>query len=78
LGVDIIENCEVTGIKRDAAGAVDALETSRGLIRTRKVGVSAAGNTSVVLALAGVRFRWRAIRCKPSYPSRSNRFSPAW
>jgi sarcosine oxidase subunit beta len=55
LGVDIIENCEVTGIKRDAAGAVEALETSRGLIRTRKIGVSAAGNTSVVLDLAGVR-----------------------
>jgi sarcosine oxidase subunit beta len=55
LGVDIIENCEVTGIKRDAGGAVEALETSRGLIRTRKVGVSAAGNTSVVLGLAGVR-----------------------
>jgi sarcosine oxidase subunit beta len=55
LGVDIIENCEVTGIRRDGSGAVEALETSRGLIRTRKVGVSAAGNTSVVLALAGVR-----------------------
>jgi len=55
LGVDIVENCEVTGIKRDAAGAVEALETSRGLIRTRKVGVAAAGNTSVVLKLAGVR-----------------------
>ena len=39
LGVDIIENCEVTGINRGADGAVDALETSRGLIRTRKVGV---------------------------------------
>jgi sarcosine oxidase subunit beta len=55
LGVDIIENCEVTGIKRDAGGAVEALETSRGIIRSKKVGVSAAGNTSVVLSLAGVR-----------------------
>ena len=55
LGVDIVENCEVTGIQRDARGAVMALETSRGLIRTPKVGVSAAGNTSVVLGLAGVR-----------------------
>jgi sarcosine oxidase subunit beta len=55
LGVDIVENCEVTGMVRDAGGAIEALETSRGLIRTRKVGVSAAGNTSVVLALAGVR-----------------------
>jgi sarcosine oxidase subunit beta len=54
LGVDIIENCEVTGIDRDAAGAVEGLQTSRGLIRTRKVGVSAAGNTSVVMRMAGV------------------------
>src|SRR5882757_8866101 len=55
LGVDIIENCEVTGIRRDANGAVEALETSRGIIRSKKVGVSAAGNTSVVMSLAGVR-----------------------
>ena len=55
LGVDIIENCEVTGIKLDASGAVEALETTRGLIRARKVGVSAAGSTSVVMGLAGVR-----------------------
>jgi sarcosine oxidase subunit beta len=55
LGVDIIENCEVTGIQRAPGGAVAALETSRGIIRTPKVGVSAAGNTSVVLGLAGVR-----------------------
>ena len=55
LGVDIIENCEVTGIRRSAAGAVEALETTRGVIRSPKVGVSAAGHTSVVLSLAGVR-----------------------
>ncbi len=34
LGVDIIENCEVTGIRRDASGAVEAVETSRGPIRS--------------------------------------------
>ena len=34
LGVDIIENCEVTGIRRDAGGAVEALETTRGVIRS--------------------------------------------
>jgi sarcosine oxidase subunit beta len=55
LGVDIIENCEVVGFERDAAGAVTAVQTSRGRVGTRKVGVSAAGHTSVVLALAGVR-----------------------
>jgi sarcosine oxidase, subunit beta len=53
LGVDIIENCEVTGIRRDANG-VEALETTRGVIHSRKVGVSAAGHTSVIMALAGV------------------------
>ena len=61
LGVDIIENCEVTGIRRNAGGAVEALETSRGLVRTRKVGVSAAGHTSVVLGLAGVRLQGIAL-----------------
>ena len=55
LGVDIIQNCEVTGILRDAAGAVSGVETSRGTIRSRKIGVSAAGNTSVVMAMAGLR-----------------------
>jgi sarcosine oxidase, subunit beta len=55
LGVDIIENCEVTGIRRNASGAVEAVETTRGLIRSPKVGVSAAGHSSVVLQMAGVQ-----------------------
>jgi sarcosine oxidase subunit beta len=55
LGVDILENCKVTAIRRNAAGAVEAVETTRGLIRTPKIGVSAAGHTSVVLDMAGVR-----------------------
>jgi sarcosine oxidase subunit beta len=55
LGVDIIENCEVTGIRRDAAGGVQALETTRGLIRSTRVGVAAAGNSSIVMGLADVR-----------------------
>jgi sarcosine oxidase subunit beta len=55
LGVDIIENCEVTAIRRDATGAIEGVETTRGLIRTKKLGVSAAGNTSVVMGMAGLR-----------------------
>jgi sarcosine oxidase subunit beta len=55
LGVDIIQNCEVTGIRRDAAGAVAGVETTRGFIATRRLGVVAAGHTSVVMAMAGVR-----------------------
>jgi sarcosine oxidase subunit beta len=55
LGVDILENCEVTGIRRDSNGAVSGLETTRGVIESRRIGVSAAGNTSVVMKMAGVQ-----------------------
>jgi sarcosine oxidase subunit beta len=73
LGVHIIENCEVTGLVRDASGAMEAVQTSRGLIRCRRVGVSAAGNTSVVLGLAGVRlplesFPLQALVSEPVKP----------
>jgi sarcosine oxidase subunit beta len=54
LGVDIIENCEVTGIRRDASGAVEGVETTRGPIRAPRIGVAAAGNTSVILKMADV------------------------
>src|ERR1700686_3058906 len=55
LGVDIIENCEVTGIARGGDGAVEAVDTSRGRIRTPKIGVCAAGHTRIVMNMAGVR-----------------------
>jgi sarcosine oxidase subunit beta len=53
-GVDIIQNCTVTGIRREN-GAVVGVETSRGYIRAAKVGVVAAGNSSVIAAMAGLR-----------------------
>ena len=55
LGVDILQQCEVKGITRDASGAVSGLDTTRGPIRTKRVGVVAAGSTSVVMGMAGVR-----------------------
>ena len=55
LGVDIIQNCEVTGFLRDAAGAVTGVETSRGAIRAGKVGLAVAGMSSEVAAKAGLR-----------------------
>jgi sarcosine oxidase subunit beta len=55
LGVDIIQNCEVTGFLRDTAGAVTGVETSRGTIRAGKVGLSVAGMTGVVAAKVGLR-----------------------
>ena len=61
LGVDIIENCEVTGITRDRTGAASGVETSRGAIAARRVGVVAAGHTSVLMAMAGVRMPLEAF-----------------
>ncbi|MGH7716364.1 MAG: FAD-dependent oxidoreductase, partial [Vulcanimicrobiaceae bacterium] len=55
LGVDIVENCEVTGIVRDADGAVRALETTRGTIATSRVGVAVAGHTNVLMTRFGLR-----------------------
>jgi sarcosine oxidase subunit beta len=55
LGVDIIQNCEVTAISRAPSGGVNAVETTRGRIAARKIAVVAAGHSSVVMAMAGVR-----------------------
>jgi sarcosine oxidase, subunit beta len=54
MGVDIIQNCEVTGLKIEA-GAVVGLTTTKGDIRTPKIGSVAAGHTSVIANMAGVR-----------------------
>ena len=53
-GVDIIQNCEVTGILREN-GMVKGLETSRGTIRTPKVGIVVAGHSGVLADMAGFR-----------------------
>jgi sarcosine oxidase subunit beta len=53
-GVDIIQNCEVTGIRREGGRAV-GVETSRGYIAADKIGIVAAGHSSVLAGMAGVR-----------------------
>ncbi len=53
LGVDIIQNCEVTGITRNT-NRITAIETSRGTIKTHKVGLAVAGNTSRLWSMAGM------------------------
>jgi sarcosine oxidase subunit beta len=53
-GVDIIQNCEVTGFRRNGAG-VQGVETTRGFIKAKKVGVVVAGSSSVLAELAGFR-----------------------
>jgi methylglutamate dehydrogenase subunit A len=54
LGVDIIQNCEVTGI-RLANGRVSGVETTRGEIGAGKVAIVVAGSSSRVAAMAGIR-----------------------
>ena len=53
-GVDIIQNCEVTGIRREGDRVV-GVDTSRGYIRARKVGIAVAGNSSRLAAMVDVR-----------------------
>ena len=54
MGVDIIQNCEVTGILREG-GKVTGLSTSKGEIKTKKIGVVTAGHVSTIMDMAGVR-----------------------
>jgi sarcosine oxidase subunit beta len=54
FGVDIIQNCEVTGILREGDRAV-GVETTRGTIRAERIGMVAAGHSSVLAEMAGFR-----------------------
>ena len=54
LGVDIIQNCEVTGFNMER-GVCIGVTTSRGTISANKVAVCVAGSSSRVMALAGMR-----------------------
>jgi sarcosine oxidase subunit beta len=71
-GVDIIQNCEVTGI-RTRAGRVDGVATTRGAMRCAKLALVAAGHSSVLAAMAGLRlpiesFPLQALVSEPVKP----------
>jgi methylglutamate dehydrogenase subunit A len=53
-GVDIVQNCEVTGL-RISNGRVHAVETTRGRINANRVAIAVAGNSSRVAAMAELR-----------------------
>jgi sarcosine oxidase subunit beta len=54
LGVDIVQNCEVTGVVvKD--GRTTGIETSRGTISARKIAFVVAGNSSRLAGMAGFR-----------------------
>tara|TARA_Y100000758_G_scaffold112964_1_gene79153 strand:+ start:397 stop:1647 length:1251 start_codon:yes stop_codon:yes gene_type:complete len=54
LGVDIIQNCEVTGFKIES-GVCKGIQSSRGDIRAKQVAVCVAGSSSRLMAQAGMR-----------------------
>jgi sarcosine oxidase subunit beta len=54
LGVDIIQECEVTGFMRNKSGDVVGVETSRGSISAAKVGMAVAGHTTTLGEMAGL------------------------
>jgi sarcosine oxidase subunit beta len=53
-GVDIVQNCEVTGFAI-SDGRVTGVQTTRGSIRANKVAIAVAGSSSRVAAMAGMR-----------------------
>ncbi len=53
-GVDIIQNCEVTGLKIED-NRVIGVDTVKGPIKAKKIGVAVAGNTSLLASMAGIR-----------------------
>ena len=53
-GVDLVQNCEVTGIDMKN-GKVTGVQTTRGVIRAPKIAVVVAGRSSQVAAMAGMR-----------------------
>jgi sarcosine oxidase subunit beta len=54
LGVDIVERCEVKGIRVEH-GAIAGVETSQGFIATPRLGIAVAGHSSQVAAMAGIK-----------------------
>ena len=54
LGVDVIQNCEVTGFETNG-GRVTGVTTTRGSIGAGRIGICVAGNSGPVAALAGIK-----------------------
>ncbi|MCR9150415.1 MAG: sarcosine oxidase subunit beta family protein [Rhodobacteraceae bacterium] len=54
MGMDIIQNCEVTGIRREG-GKVTGVETTKGAIGCDRLGIVVAGHSSQLADMAGFR-----------------------
>jgi sarcosine oxidase subunit beta len=60
MGMDIIQQCEVTGI-RQINGQVQGVETNKGSIDCQKLGIVVAGHTGVLADMAGFRMPVEAV-----------------
>jgi sarcosine oxidase subunit beta len=60
MGMDIIQQCEVTGV-RSANGQVTGVETTKGFIGTKKLGIVVAGHSGQVAGMAGFRLPVEAV-----------------
>jgi sarcosine oxidase, subunit beta len=54
LGVDVVQNCEVTGLRREG-GRIVGVETPRGFVKASKVGLAVSAHAGVLAASAGLR-----------------------
>ncbi len=59
-GVDIIQNAEVTAIRRGDDGSVSAVETSRGLIGANKIAIATGNENAAMASLVDLRL---PLRC---------------
>ena len=53
LGVDIIEDCEVTAV-RTAGGTASGVETTRGYVKADRIVFATAGHTSMIASMLGM------------------------
>ena len=60
MGMDIIQQTEVTGVRREG-GAVSGVETTRGFIGCKKLGVVVAGHSGVLAEMAGFRLPLESV-----------------
>jgi sarcosine oxidase, subunit beta len=60
MGMDILQKCEVTGI-RSEGGSVTGVETTKGVISCKKLGVVVAGHSSVLAEMAGFRLPMESV-----------------
>ena len=60
MGMDIIQQCEVTGV-RSENGVVKGVETTKGYIGTKKLGIVVAGHSGQVADMAGFRLPVEAV-----------------